>query len=105
MTVLAHVSRVFALLFALLVLFWLAFPFVNLLGGTYGGELMVVGSLFCALACGMIGVALYYCYRYVPSIPRNGLLQGLVWAVVILAGLVGSVLAVGILLLFALPGC
>jgi hypothetical protein len=93
MTPLAHISRVFAVLFALLALFWLALPFLNVLGGTYEGGVMVITCVFFAALFSVVAAALYGCYRYARSDTRSPVLRGFVWAFVTLTGLGGSALA------------
>ena len=93
MSALAHISRILALLFTLLAVFWISLPFLNVLGRTYEGGAMLLTCFLFADLFGVIGVMLYGCYRYARLERGNPVIRGLLWCFVVATGLGASALA------------
>ena len=87
MSILAHLSRALAVLFALFALFWFALPFLN----REGGEAFIVGFLFAFISAIIAGVS-FACYRYVRREGTGTVGRALVWCFITATGLLGATL-------------
>ena len=87
MSILAHLCRALAVLFALSALFWLALPFLN----REGGEAFIVGFLFALISAVIAGVS-FGCYLYVRRGGTSTVGRALIWCFVTATGLLGAAL-------------
>ena len=97
MSAIAHISRVFAVLFALLALVCVAMPFLKVFGGTYEGgykgAVMLITCYMYGGLFGVVGAALYGCHRYVRSEERGRPVKAFIWFCVALTVISGSAMA------------
>jgi len=97
MSVLAHISRVLAVLCAVFAAFWIALPFLNALGGTYEGGGMVFTAIIFGGCFGVASLMLCCCYRYARLESGSSVMRGFLWCFVVLVGLGASAFAARII--------
>jgi len=91
------------MLFWLVAAFWLVLPWWQIFAGMADGFMPFLLCTLIAFLFGIVGFALYFCYRHTRTGESGQIARILLWSFVSLAGIGGSAMAVRIIWVYFLP--